>query len=25
MEMDNKTRILKLLSQVRSEHVPNKQ
>ena len=25
MEMDNKTRTLKLLSQVRSEHVPNKQ
>lgn len=25
MEMDNNTRILKLLSQVRSEHVPNKQ
>ncbi len=25
MEMDNKTRILKLLSQVKSEHVPNKQ
>jgi lipopolysaccharide export system protein LptC len=25
MEMDNKTRILKLFSQVRSEHVPNKQ
>lgn len=24
MEMDNKTRILKLLSQVRSEHVPSK-
>ncbi len=24
MEMDNNTRILKLLSQVRSEHVPNK-
>lgn len=25
MEMDNKTRTLKLLSQVKSEHVPNKQ
>lgn len=25
MEMDNKTRTLKLLSQVRSEHAPNKQ
>jgi lipopolysaccharide export system protein LptC len=25
MEMDNKTRTLKLLSQVRSEHVPNEQ